>query len=446
MIVLASSHNPGPYGLLVRARRLAFIGAAWAFVCATGHSDDGIAQASKMSQVGFVKPANLANRGEANFSTHSATPPGIAVVASDPLDNLIDSGSIAGMSVDGRDIGCRAANQWIPSDILRARARMLVQAFCEEDGCSRQAAQVLANFLCMQAQHQEDIGAASAMRAYYTRVALVEQRSILASSLSLVHSEEQAQAAIQEGGLAAGTDLSSFERLRIEITDKRLVMESQERQLRCLLSQLTGLNYAMDEVRHEQLEVFEASLDCDRLKAFALSMRHDLRAWIYLSRHINEESAPIFAGMLTTLVGGYGLPIPTISGLKQLLCPPDYSCLAANMKHEVDLTVETHRKWICQAVDEKCNKLLLAYQRIHLAQQMVASWEERLAQLDQMESQGEGQAAESAKARTELLKAKSEEVSRRLDAKLAEIDLSEACGGLSSRCCNGQPWLMTGLE
>lgn len=442
MFVFASSYKPGPARPLVHVNCSAIVGIAWMLVCTMGHADDGIASAGKLKQVGY----RLDSRETVHFPAQTLAPPAVAIVASDPLVDVIDSSIATTSTVDGRDIGCRAANQWIPSDILRARARMLVQAFCEEDECARQAAQVLANFLCMQAEHQEDIGAASAMRAYYTRIALVEQQNIAALSLALIDSEEQAQAAIQERGLAAGTDLSSFERLRIEVMDKRLVMESQERQLRCLLSQLTGLDYAMNEVQHEQLEIFESPLDCNRLKAFALRMRSDLRAWIYLSRHINEESAPIFAGMLTTLIGGYGLPIPTISGLKQLLCPPDYSCLAANMKHEVDLTVETHRKWICQAVDEKCNKLLLAYQRIRLAQQLVASWEERLLQLDQLESRGEGQAAESAKARSELLKARSEEVSRRLDAKLAEIDLSEACGGLSLRCCNGQPWLMSGLE
>lgn len=349
-------------------------------------------------------------------------------------------------TLDGRQIGCRSAQEWIPSDVLRSRARTLIQAYCDEDKRARCAAQILANFLYMQASHQEDIGAATAMRAYYTRIAIAEQQMLTEESLRLIDSEAQKQGAIREGGLSAGTDLSSFDRLRLEIRDQQLLIQSQDRQLRCLLAQLTGYDYDIACARMEILEVFESSLDCERLKQRALANRKDLKSWQYLACHVNEDTAPMFARMLPTIVGGFGLPLPTICGLKMLLCPPDYSCLVANMRHEIDLTVETHRRWICQAVEEKCAQLTVAYQRIGLAQRTVESWHRRIEQLEELDRKGESQPAELALARSEILKAMSAEIDRRMDARIAEIDLAEACGRLSDRCCEGSPWMVTGFE
>ncbi len=348
--------------------------------------------------------------------------------------------------VDGRDISCRAAQNWTPAQVLRARGRTVVQVYCDEDECSQQAARSLAIFLNMQANHQEDIGAASALRAYYTRIAIQEHLLLTVESLSLLDSEKGKQQAAQEGGLPAGTDLSDFERQRIAIEDQQLQLQSQERQLRKLLAQLARVDYAMDSVRQEALEVIDNSLNCERLKTIALATRHDIRGWAYLAGEINETSAPVYAKMLSTLVGGFGLPIPTISGLKNLLCPPDNSCLAANMRQELNLTVETHRRWICQAVDEKCAKVELAYRRIDLARQTVDSWKARLAQLEKLEDMGNAEPKEFAMARVGRMQARVEEISRRLDARIAEVDLAEAIGGLNCRCCNGLPWLLTGSE
>ena len=347
--------------------------------------------------------------------------------------------------IDGRDIACRAAQNWIPATTLRARARTLVQLYCDADECEQQAACALSRFLHMQASHQEDIGAASALRAYYTRIAIAEQMAIASESMQLVDSEEDKQEAIQQGGLPAGTDLTGFERQRIKILDGQLQIGLQDRQLRSLLAQLTGLDYATDQVSQEELDVIPTSLDCPNLQQRALSTRHDIQGWIYISGQVNETSAPIFAKMLPTIVGSWGIPLPAIR-LKSLLCPPDHSQLAANMKQELDLIVETHRRWICQAVMEKCSKLEMSYARIELAQQTIQSWRERLKQLEQLKEHGDGKPAESAHARSELLRARVEEIKRRLEARIAEIDLAEATGCLSQRCCDGQAWLLTGFE
>ncbi len=349
-------------------------------------------------------------------------------------------------SIDGRDIGCRAAANWGLAEVLRARGRTLTQLYCDQDDCARVAAQALSKFLQLQAANQEDIAAATGMRAYYTRVALAEQLSLSAHALELVDAEDEKQQALMEGGLAAGADLSEFVRRRIEIADQRLQVESQDHQLRSVLFGLTKLNYLCEDIHHERLEVQRQNLNCSSLRQTALSLRHDLCGWRVLARAVNENSAPEFGKMIPTLVGGWTLPMPTIGPLKQLLCAPDTTGLAANMKRELELVVSNQTEWICQTVEQKCNQLELSYRRIELAQQTIDSWLTRLEQLEQLQVSGAGKPELVALAQVELLKARSAEVSRRLDARLAEIDLAEATGGLAQRCCKGEAWLLTGAS
>jgi hypothetical protein len=56
---------------------------------------------------------------------------------------------------------------------------------------------------------------------------------------------------------------------------------------------------------------------------------------------------------------------------------------------------------------------------------------------------GDSRPAELVLAKSSSLGSKAIEIERRLEAKLAEIALAEACGELSPRCCRGQAWLVT---
>lgn len=76
----------------------------------------------------------------------------------------------------------------------------------------------------------------------------------------------------------------------------------------------------------------------------------------------------------------------------------------------------------------------------------MGSWEHRIRQLETLDESGESAAEELATARSSMLEAKADVILRRLDAKIAEIDLAEAVGGISDRCCSGRAWLLTGYE
>jgi hypothetical protein len=346
--------------------------------------------------------------------------------------------------LDGRDIACRAVRNWLPAQALRARGRTIDEAYAEEDECQRRAAHTLANFLNLQACHQEDIAAANGLRAYYTRIALAEQLQLGNESRSLVSEERGKQQAALQSGLSTGVDLSAFTRQELEIDDLQLQLRSQDRQLRDLLAQLARYHYEMEEVNQEALHVQTSEIDCQALVAFAVSHRYDMRSWLLLNSQVNETSAPIIAKLLSTAVGGFGLPLPIVGGLKSLFCPMDVSKLASNLRRELNLAVETQRRWIEQTVLEKCAQAELAYQRLQLSQQTVSSWQERRSQLQQLRQLGETQPEQTAAAQVGWLQARAVEIRRRLEARLAEIELAEATGELSRRCCAGQAWLMFG--
>lgn len=346
--------------------------------------------------------------------------------------------------IDGRVVACCAARHWAPAHALRARGKTIVTAYANEKQSVQQAACSLASFLNLQACYQEDIGAATALRAYYARIALQEQFQLSAQSLELIEREQSKSNAALEKGLASGVDSSAFERRRLEIEDQQLQLHSQDRQLRTVLAQLAKIDYDAASVRQEQLDVRISSLDCQRLQSMALEDRCDYRGWVNLARSSSESTAPLIGQFIKTAVGGFGLPLPPIKGLKALLFRPDLSSLADSMQRELNATVDAQRRWICQTVEEKCHKLELAYRRIELARATVESWEQRLAQLEQLERLGDRATEEYAAARSGLLKSRAEEISRRLEARSAEIDLAEAVGGLSRRCCAGQAWLQTG--
>jgi hypothetical protein len=149
--------------------------------------------------------------------------------------------------------------------------------------------------------------------------------------------------------------------------------------------------------------------------------------------------------MFSTAVGGFALPFPPGGPLKNLFCSDDYEALAASMRSELSCVIEAHRDWITQTVNEKCYELQLAYTRHQLALEMIESWRSRLQQLEQSSATGRANPQSTSEAKAGLLAAQVEEVARRMEAKSAEVDLAEVVGGLACRCCDGRPWLVTGL-
>ena len=349
------------------------------------------------------------------------------------------------LPLDAREVACLAACRWHPAVGLRQRVHTIRQLFCNDSHGSRQASTAIVNFLQLQAAHQEDIGAASAMRAYYSRIGITEQQQWIHAGGKAVELQQQKQQSLLEHGFATALDLSSLQRKNLDLQDQWLQTSSQLRQLQKLLTGLTGQDFECAQHMVEPLVVQSSILDCEKLIAQAFRNRSDLLAWQQLCCHIDEHNAPMVATILSSISGNFGLPMPTASLLKRLTCQGlDPSVLADSLKRELSVLIQTHQAYIEQSVQEKCEQLQLAYQRHEIELHRIDNWVARIEKIDRLESHGQTRPDQKMIAEAGLLESHSTEVTRRLDAKLAEIALAEAVGGLAIRSCQGLAWLPTG--
>ncbi len=350
--------------------------------------------------------------------------------------------AIALLPLGAREVGCIAAQRWKPALGLKQRAQTIQRLYCEQSESKRQAAAGIVQFLCLQAHHQEDLAAATAMRAYYSRIGIAQQQLAIASGNEAVKHQREKQERLMAQGLPAGVDLTSLDRQQIDLNDQSIQALAQDDQLRRLIFGMTCIDYQTDQRSLEPLVIEPTELNCDALVALGLRERFDLQAWRCLCQSINEESAPLLASVIATSVGSFGIPIPKTSGLRTLLCSDyDKELLARNLRQEVATIIATNESYAEQLIVEKCSQLQLAYQRWELQRQRISSWEFRIKQIERLESLGDTRPAERATAEAGLLKAKAEEIARRLDAKLAEVSLAEVVGGLAGKCCRGEAWL-----
>lgn len=345
--------------------------------------------------------------------------------------------------IDSRDVACRAAKEWLPAKQLRQHAHAVQQLYCEEDDCTRQAANAIARFFQLQADHQEDVAAAIALRAYYARSAINEQFELLQLSEAELQKQRERQAAIQQKGLAAAVDLTSLDREAITFNLQRIQLQQHDRQLKESLNDATHIQYDWDASLVEPLEVRQQALDVEYLQRFAIAHRRDFLAIQYLSGQINSGTAPMLSSVVNNVTGLASLPLPKRCFLDRVLGREDNSVLTNNLKQSIALACETQARTIHREVTEKAIALELAYQRIELSKETIASWNKRLAQLQRLAELGDSRPADLALAQTSQLGAMAVEIERRLEAKMAEIALAEATGGLAQRCCQGLAWLVT---
>jgi len=348
-----------------------------------------------------------------------------------------------GIFIESRSVACRAASEWMPAKQLRQHATATQELYCEGDDCTRQAANAIARFLQQQADHQQDVAAAIALRAYYAQAAIDEQFVLARQSVAALAELRERQLAIVEKGFSAAIDLTSLDRESINLQLQRLQLEQRNRQVTESLNDAMRLNYDWQTSETEPLEVRIQSIEADYLVQFALSHRHDLLAIQYLGSQINSGTAPLLASVVSSASGMVSLPLPKRCFVDRMLRREDNTALANNLKESIALAYETQANAIRREVSEKSTALELAYKRITLSQETTATWKKRDEQLARLAKLGDSRPADQTIARTSLLASQAMEVERRLEAKLLEIALAEACGGLYCRCCNGLAWLIT---
>ncbi len=342
--------------------------------------------------------------------------------------------------VSGHTVACQAANCWPLARLLEQRARTILTDAQERGKHAQGPANLQANFLRHQAAWQRDVAAALALRAYYSWIANQQQLQLVEEGLQLQREQVQTQEALIAKGIAIA-DPTALERKRLELEDNRIQLTAAERQLASGLLRLTCCHTNLARCHTESLEIQPQAFDCDCLVSYALQHRHDYLAIVHLCNCLDEDTALMVARLLAPLIGA-GMDMVDLSLLERLYVKHRGEELLVQIRRELKLASDVLRARIEQSVCDKCQALQAAYERVAIAQAVIGTWETRLAALRRLEELGDARGEAMATARAELLSAKSTLVSRQLSAKLAEVDLAEAVGELSQRCCQGQPWLI----
>lgn len=345
----------------------------------------------------------------------------------------------AGM-LDGRVVACRAACCWPLAKLLDQRASTLLSQSdraCEAD---QRSAELQASFLRRQAAWQRDVAAALALRAYYSWIANREQMKLNDAGLELQSEQASSQASLVERGVAI-EDPTALERRRLELRDNQLQLTHNDRQLAQSILRLTCCSSDIRTYAVEVLEIKTRELPCDALINYALQHRQDYLAFVELCNCLDVQTARAVSQLLTPLVGGVGLGLLDLNLIEKICLAAHADDIVAQVGRELRIARELQRQRVEQAVCEKCQALSVAYARVEIAEQIVTTWETRVASLSRLDELGDARGGELAKTRGELLQARSTLVSRRLAAKLAEVDLAESVGRLAPRCCLGEPWL-----
>lgn len=365
-----------------------------------------------------------------------AGPAGSAVT--DPL--FFASGQTG--ALDGRTVACQAACCWPLARFLEQRAATIRSD--AKHGLTNHAgsASVESSFLRRQAARQRDVAAASALRVYYSWIANRDQLVIAAEASQLAQQQSATQAALIERGVAID-DPTELQRKQLEVRDNQLQLESNDIQLAQTLLRLTCCASDPRTAAVEGLQIVPSELACDQLVAFALEHRQDYLAYVELCQCLDERTARAVADLLSPLAGGVGVGMLDAKCLEKLCIAARGSEALAHVTRELRSAIDLQRRLIQQTVCDKCQALRLAYERTTIAEQTLATWNERIAALSRLEQLGEARGQALFAARGEQLRARSTLVSRQLSARLAEIDLAEAMGELAPRCCRGEPWLVT---
>jgi hypothetical protein len=337
-------------------------------------------------------------------------------------------------------LACRAAECWPPARLLQQRAATVREATPGHHlHAGSTPSQAKASFLLHQAAWQRDLAAASALRAYYSLIAVELQLTQIERGEALLDEQSRTQAALAERGLG-NPDPTALERRRLTLADQRLVLEKNRQHLQNSLVQLTHTPDCQPPWTHAALAIQPRPLDCDQLVRTALCQRHDLLAWQTLARQLNSGNAQAVAEMVSTLAGGVqATPIdPSLTERWWLKLHGDK--LLQRVVRELRTVRDMHQRLVSRGVCERCATLATEYQRVQLAEQLRDSWLNRVAALERLEELGDARPEELGESRAEAIQAEATLIQRLLDARTAEIDLAEALGGLAARVCRGEPW------
>lgn len=342
--------------------------------------------------------------------------------------------------VSGHTVACQAATCWQLAKLLEQRARTILTESQDWHGRPTTSATVQANYLRHLAIWQRDFAAALALRGYYTWIANQQQLQLVEEGFALQREQAQVQASLIAKGMAI-TDPTALDRKRLELLDNQVQLTAAQRQLSSSLLRLTCCHTDLAQCATEGLEIQAQPTECSALVTYALAHRHDYLGLVGLHQCLDEETALAVAKLLSPFIG-LGIDMLDLNLIERICLKHRGDELLAQVRRELKMASDILRSRIEQSVCEKCQALDVNYQRVAIAEEVVRSWETRIAALKRLEELGDARGESQATAQAEWITARATLVSRKLAAKLAEVDLAEAVGELSIRSCQGEAWLV----
>ncbi len=343
--------------------------------------------------------------------------------------------------LSGRTVACQAACCFPLAKFLDQRAETIRNQSASRHHGSNDVACLESRFLRRQAQAQRDIAAGLALRAYYSWIANRDQLALVRLGQTELEQQSQVQERLIERGIALD-DPTAIDRKRLELRDQEIQLLANDAQLAGAIQRMTCCAIDIRSSVVETLDVRNMNCACDGLIQYALAHRQDYLALVELCQCLDVDSARAIAGLLSPLAGGVNLQVLNCDWIAKLCLAAKSEELVAQVKRELRQAIEYQRQRIEQSVCDKCQAVSTAYQRLSVAEEIVASWQKRIAALNRLEELGDARGDSLIKAKSELLVARSTLLQRKLSARLAEVELAEAVGGLANRCCHGSAWLV----
>jgi hypothetical protein len=321
---------------------------------------------------------------------------------------------------------------------LQARESQIAAA-SSASGRDRKAAgrALAADLSALRAVEERNRSAARALELYYRLTEGYFSRDLLDDSLEATRRSIQEYEQAKAKGLSVAVDADALRRQEIELSDRRLQLQTSTRQLDGQLCRLLGLE--PDEKRplwpSADLRVTVAPVDANVAVSQGLAARPDVALWCVLAENTSEDALPAVRGAIQGL-----------DPLARAAAPGNRILLAAAFRTQVRQETHIRRAQVLELLADQrrsaeddirraVGDVELRLGQVGLAKDKLDRWRHRIQQLRETRAAtGTVTSFEIAAAEVEVFRAESDAFHAAVEWKTAEVKLREAQGLLAAQC------------
>lgn len=317
-------------------------------------------------------------------------------------------------------------------------AKLLLQNHLSEDTtgqCHNEATrETLWEVRCAAAQRLREEAARSALKLHYALAATYRADELLQRTAAELQIQQETQSKLIAQGISIA-DATLLDRLARDWEDRWLENQSKQAQLRIQLSGLIGSAWACSYHPHVEIELSPSDKDvCEYLRS-SMRCRQEITLLKRLRKSVDEDHLAIWDSLAGYLIGS---PIAVVSG-KSFFAKLRRSVL----RSEVEQAIHNRSRWLETLIQERTKQITIEVEvafeakrsaalRWANAKQLIQTWDRRVKELVQLGEEYQGNLADQAEARLQLLSNERGEIERWLDWHQAQIDLLHASGTILS--------------